>query len=139
MPLRIKADAANEIKLMLAAHRDALWARWNGCTHPQAIDPSVWQLVCNEGYYGEAFGVIRGLAITGYGYIGSDTSHAVQEGNSDIPEHNLKWWFNQVVHEYLEEEGFFNKTCNAGVCTELLEKYRKIRKPNDKPRKKRHG
>lgn len=128
MPFRIKTDAQNEIKLMFAAHREAMWNRWKS-HHPQALDPTVWQFVYDEQYYGESFGIVRGLALSGYGYLGSDISNAVQEGKSNVPEHNLKWWFTQVITEYLEEEGYFKKHCNAEVCAGLLNKYRKLRTP----------
>lgn len=117
---------SNEVKLMFAAHRDCLWTRWQECSHSQAVDPAKCQSVCNEGYYGEAFGVIRGLVALDYGYFGSDTQDAVQECRSEIPNHNLKWWFNRLCREYLDEEGFFDQSCTAEKCKELLDKYRRL-------------
>jgi hypothetical protein len=126
IPAKYKAALANEIKLMLAAHRDCLWTQWTECSHSKAVDPTVWQFICNEGYYGEAFGIARALVALGYGYFGSDTMNAVQENRSDHPEHNIKWWFQQIQREYLDEEGFFDKSCSAERCSELLEKYRRL-------------
>lgn len=121
-----KEAVTNEIKLMLAAHRDTLWTRWTECSHPQAVDPNKWQIVANEGFYGEAFGIARALVALGYGYFGSDNLSAVEEDRSDIPEHNIKWFFHQIQKEYLDEEGFFDQSCNPGICAELLDKYRKL-------------
>jgi len=50
----------------------------------------------------------------------------VEDGRSDMPEHNLKWWFNKLLEEFLDEEGFFDKTCSFNKCKELLDKYRKL-------------
>jgi hypothetical protein len=123
---KFRVAIANEVKLMMAAHRDALWTRWTQCSHPQAVDPTKVQSVCNEGYYGEAFGIVRGMVALRYGYFGSDNLDAVEEDRSEVPEHNLKWWFSRIVREYLDEEGFFEKTCSAEKCTELLEQYRNL-------------
>lgn len=119
-------NVANNVKLMMAAHRDCLWTRWEGATHPKAIDPTKYQLLCNEGFYGEAFGIMRGLALAGYGYLGSDNLSAVDEQTSTIPEHNLKWWFQQLCKEYLTEEGFFDQSCTQQKAIDLLEKYRQL-------------
>ena len=115
-----------QVKLMLAAHRDCLWSRWTSYADGKATDPTQYQSVCNEGYYGEAFGVMRGLQVMGYGYFGSDTMDAIEEDKGIYPEQNLKWWFRQISHEYLAEEGFFNHTCTAEKCEALLEKYRRL-------------
>ena len=123
---RNKQRIVNEIKLMLAAHRECLWTRWVECSHPQAVDPTVWRCVANEGYHGEAFGIVRALVVLDYGYFGADGINAVEDNRSDMPEHNLKWWFNEILKEYLDEEGFFDKTCSLDKCRELLDKYRKL-------------
>jgi hypothetical protein len=115
-----------EVKLMFAAHRDCMWNRWMTCSHPQAIDPTKLPSVCNEGFYGEAFGVMRGLIALGYGYFGPDEMDAVEEGRSDTPEHNLKWWFNRIIKSVLDEEGFFEQTSSAEKCEEVLNKYRRL-------------
>ena len=96
---RNREKVANEVKLMLIAHRDCLWTRYTECSHAQAVDPAVWRCVANEGYYGEAFGVVRALVALGYGYFGPDGTDAVKDGRSGVPEHNLKWWFNDLLKE----------------------------------------
>jgi hypothetical protein len=124
IPDKYKNAIRNEVKLMVAAHRDSLWNRWETCATPQAVDPTKFTVACNEGYYGEAFGVIRALVVLGYGYFGPDNLDAVKDNRSDIPEHNLKWFFQQIVQEYLDEEGFYDKSCSAEKCHQLLDKYR---------------
>jgi len=121
---------ANEVKMMIAAHRDMLWIRW-GSSWPkvpanQKTDPTIYQCDARCGYYGEAFGIMRGLIAVGYGYFGSDNLDAFEEGRSSIPEHNLKWWFSQLQKEYLVEEGYYDKTCSAIKCTQLLARYREL-------------
>lgn len=114
----------NEVKLMLAAHRDCLWNRFDNPSN-NLDDPLKFSVVVYDGYYGEAFGIMRGLNLLGYGYFGSDNLDAVKEGRSKISMHNLKWWFNEILNEYLEEEGFKDKTCTKEKCYALLDKYRK--------------
>jgi len=121
---KLKMKYILEVKLMLAAHRDGLWNRWETCSSAQAVDPTKWQVVAMDSCYGEAFGIMRGALIEGRGYFGSDTADAVEEGRSNVPEHNLKWWFRKIQNEYLDEEGFFNGTCSQEKCLELLQKYR---------------
>lgn len=115
-----------EVKMMLASHRDCLWSRWETAASPQTFDPSKVSIVTNDGYYGEAFGIMRGLAAMGAGFMGPDTMDAVELSRSDTPEHNLKWWFRKIQNEYLDEEGFFDKTCSPQKCHTLLEKYRRL-------------
>ena len=119
-----KERISNEVRMMLCAHRDCLWTRFESCSHPQAVDPAVWRCVANEGYYGEAFGVMRGLVALGYGYFGPDGTDAVKDGRSNVPEHNLKWWFNELLKQTLDEEGYFDKTCSPEKCKAMLDKYR---------------
>ena len=126
LPAKHKTAVQIQIKLMMAAHRDSLWNQWETCSHPRAVDPTKIQLICNEGYYGEAFGIVRALAALGFGYFGSDTQNALEESKSDMPETNLKWFFNKTVREYLDEEGFFDKSCTAEKCRNLLSKYREL-------------
>lgn len=121
-----KKSIGHEVKLMLAAHRDSLWKDWVTCATPQTVDPNQWELVVNEGFYGEAFGIMRGLIALGFGYFGRSNLDAIQEGRSDIPEHNLKWWFHRIVQEYLDEEGFYNKSCSPEQCSQLLNKYQQL-------------
>jgi hypothetical protein len=83
-----------EVKLMLHAHRDALRNRWR--FDLSEIDPkqTCWDI--QDGYYGEAFGIMRGLAALGYGH-------------SD----DLRAWFNMLLSEVAAEENFHgNHECD---------------------------
>lgn len=94
-----KEYVEDEVKLMIAAHRDTLWTRYN--TNPESYKcPNNFKTMCTEGYYGEAFGIMRGLAVLGYGHLGSDTT----PDNGPEPWRNLKWWFNQLVDDVLNQE-----------------------------------
>ena len=126
IPKKKWATVINEVKLMIAAHRDCLWTRWETCASPSAVDPTKVSIMANEGFYGEAFGIMRGLRALDYGYFGSSNLSAVQEDKSPISEHNLIWWFERIVKDYLEEEGFKDQTCSPQRCQLLLEKYRKL-------------
>ena len=96
-----KAKIEVEIKFMLHAHRDTLR------NLPEKYgDSKKKSFNCNEGFYGEAFGIMRGLEVLGYGYFGSNNLDAIKEGSSECPSHNLKWWFDEIQNEVLEEEGF---------------------------------
>lgn len=117
---------ANEIKMMVSSHRDRLWTWYTECAFPQAVDPQSVQLIVNDGHYGEAFGVIRGLAALGYGYLGPVNLNAVDQERSEIPEHNLRWWFDKLVGECLMEEGFYDKSCTPAKARAMLEKYERL-------------
>lgn len=123
LSLDLKEQVENEVKLMLAAHRSSMWTQWETS---KKIDPLSWRIVVNDGLYGEAFGVMRGLKALGYGYFGSDLSDAVEEGYSKTPEHNLAWWFHQIEDSYLLEEGFFDKNSSPEKSNYLLRKYQKL-------------
>jgi hypothetical protein len=91
--------AACEIKALLHASRDCMR---NQGKH----DPLVIRFSCTDGYYSEAFGILRGLAALGYGYFGSTNRSAVDEGISAQPEANFRWWMAELEREVLREEGF---------------------------------
>jgi hypothetical protein len=81
-----------EIKMMLHAHRD--------CLRNKLEDTTKITFDCRDGYYGEAFGILRGLAVLGYGYTHGPVN--IQgEGHR-----NFKWWLSQLEDEVLKEEGF---------------------------------
>lgn len=83
----------DEVKMMLHAHRD--------CLRNKGVDTSKVQFDCRDGYYGEAFGVMRGLAVLGYGGFGPDNIP-----HDTHPEWNLKWWFSELCSEVLAEENY---------------------------------
>lgn len=91
-----------EIKMLLHAHRD--------CLRNQGKDTLNISFNCNDGYYGEAFGILRTLAIMGYGSFG-----AVNR------EDTLNYWFSKLQTEVLEEEGFNTNH----QCEHCYEKYGK--------------
>lgn len=121
IPPALKNDVEGEIKALLHACRDCL-------RNQGRLDTSKVSFSANDGYYGEAFGVMRGLQILRYGYFGSSNLDAVVEARSHYqisnvtsPEQNLKWWFSNIEKEVLKEEGF--KTDQR--CEYCLKKYRK--------------
>ena len=65
---------------------------------------------CNNAYYGEAFGIMRGLAIQRYGYFGPNNLDAFKDfgygkpANVTHSKQNLKWWFSELCEEILEVE-----------------------------------
>src|SRR4051812_22574284 len=90
-----KTRVANEVMLMLFAHRDSLWNRH--ALNPESTDPLVAPFQIQDGYYGEAFGILRGLHCLGYGYFGPVNLDGREDrrGGTD-PHHNLKWWMDQL-------------------------------------------
>jgi hypothetical protein len=108
-----------EIKMMLHAHRDCLRNRWQGnqmaleCgrtpSHKE-YDPRKVRFDISDGYYGEAFGVLRAIAVLGYGAFGPVNHN-----------HNLNALMYELEKEVLEEEGFDTDH----TCTYCMERYRK--------------
>lgn len=87
-----------EVKMMLHAHRD--------CLRNRGEDTIKVDFRVSDGYYGEAFGVMRGLEALGYGYFGSANLSGIEEKHGTLPMHNLQWWFSRLENKVLEEEGF---------------------------------
>jgi hypothetical protein len=79
-----KKDIEAEVKMMLHAHRDTLRnlyrpKNFDGTVNEKCgYNPKKVSFSCNEGYYGEAFGIMRGLQVMGYGYFGPDNLHALE-------------------------------------------------------------
>lgn len=92
----------NEIKMMLHAHRD--------CLRNQKQDTLKIRFDCRDGYYGEAFGVLRGLHILGHGKFG-----AIND-----PE-TLNYLMAELEDEVLEEENF----TSTHECDYCFNKYGK--------------
>ena len=92
----------NEIKMMLHSSRDSLRNRGD--------DTTKITFSCIDGAYGEAFGIVRGLAAQGYGWFGANNLPAERV--------NLKWWFDQLEKEVLTEEGFFDHGHYCQYCAE---------------------
>jgi hypothetical protein len=102
----LKAKVAKEVKLLLHAHRD--------CLRNRGENTLKITFKVTDGYYGEAFGIIRGLELLGYGKIDAVIRDGLQEGY-DQKEQSLGWWFNNLEREVLEEEGF-NKHLRCDWC-----------------------
>jgi len=87
---------------LLHASRDSL--RIGG------VDTSQVRFDCRDGYAGEAFGVMRGLEMLGYGRFGSVNMNGLEDNSTRYkakqPEHNLRWWFSNLEDEVLEEENY---------------------------------
>lgn len=113
MPTKLLTNVASTVKAILHASRD--------CMRNQMIDSISIPYDTTSGYYGEAFGIMRAVALQGYGYWGSSNRDAVQEGRSKQPEANLKWWMGELERIVLEEENFGG----SGVCVYCKGRYRK--------------
>ena len=82
-----------EIQMLLHAHRD--------CLRNQGKDTKNILFDARDGYYGEAFGILRTLALLGYGTL---------DQPCNIPEirTNLHWWFYKIQREELDSNGMFH-------------------------------
>lgn len=100
-----------EVRMLLHAARDAQRNR-------DPVEQTCLQWIpAWDGYYGEAFGVMRGLEVAGYGYFGSDNLNALhplelrRHGRRVVNTlafaiHNLKWWFSEIAGAVRQEENF---------------------------------
>ncbi len=118
LPPALMIDVESEIKAILHAGRD--------CYRNQGRDTIRMPWDVGNGYYGEAFGIMRALHIQGYGYFGSHNLSAIAESPRKIhsitqDQQNLNWWFSELCREVLEEEGFDGDH----RCEYCLEKYKK--------------
>lgn len=98
---KIATRAYNEIVMLLLASRDSYVTQERHVYHFDSHDP----------YYCEAFGVLRGIHLMGYGYWGANNHPAERD--------NLKWFFDYICKAALNiEEGMGLKPA--------LDKYRKL-------------
>lgn len=79
----IAKKASNEIIMLLLASRDCY------INQERYVD----KFDARDSYYSEAFGVLRGLRILGFGYFGTNNLPAERD--------NLKWWFGELQEEAL--------------------------------------
>jgi hypothetical protein len=95
------------IKLLLHASRDCLRNR-------KEMTPKIrFRVQC--GYYGEAFGIMRGLALLDYGWIDGAVNRV-----------NLRHWFDQLCDEVLTEENYGDGYGDgSGRCLRCLDRYGK--------------
>lgn len=86
-------NVEHEIRMLLHAGRD--------CMRNQKRDTTLITFDVNNPYYGEAFGIMRALALLGYGKLDSAT-----RPDPDYEKWNLRWWLDQIQQAVLREEGF---------------------------------
>jgi hypothetical protein len=91
----------DEITLLLHASRDGM--RNKGVDTTQVP----FDMHFDGGYYNEAFGMVRALALLGYGYLAG--------GRSEDPM-NLIAFFDRIKVRVLEDEGYFSKTHTCDHC-----------------------
>lgn len=101
-----ESELVAEIKMMLHASRD--------CLRNQGCDTTKVRFDAADGYYGEAFGIARALHVLGYGTY-------LLANNIPAEKYNLKWWFDQICDEVLQEEGWDGNN----QCDYCYEKYLK--------------
>jgi hypothetical protein len=96
-----KLKIEQEIKMMLHASRDCMMTQFlhGGSYH----NPNHVRYVVSDGYYGEAYGIMRGIKVMGYGYFGA---HNMPIRDPNRPGLNLNAWFDKLSKEVLEEENF---------------------------------
>lgn len=98
----LKQKVEEEVKMLLHASRD--------CLRNQKRDTTKISFSVTDGYYGEAFGVMRALQLLGYGKFSSSNLNGIEDCSTKIqavqPEQNLKWWFRQLEDKVLKEEGY---------------------------------
>ena len=122
-------EIAKDVKSLLHASRDCMRNVYNGLER-KVFDPRkddritdfedhIKNQKClndtrrvtfrvNDGYYGEAFGMMRTLHLLGYGELfGQYNAHDF---------FNLSWWFSTLKEQVLEEEGFRNGTHQCDHC-----------------------
>lgn len=109
-----------QVKALLHAERD--------CLRNQDKDTENIAFDCNNGYHGEAFGIMRALEIQGFGRFESSNLDGIHHG-FDQPEQNLRYWFSQLEQEVLAEEGFRGD----GHCAYCFERWNK----DDRSRKEK--
>jgi len=110
-PAMIEAVEA-EVKMLLHGSRD--------CLRNRGDDTTKISFRVTDGYYAEAFGVMRGLALAGYGYMGGSTYDGIADcKHGRQQQHNLRWWFDKLVDKVLEEENFHG----SNECDYCLDKH----------------
>ncbi len=106
------SDIEREVTLMLHAGRD--WMR------NRKMDTTDLTFDVNDPYRGEAFGILRGLQVLGYGEFGSDNVP-----NSIHARWNLKWWYRQLEERCLDDENWGDRGLTNNECDHCLERYGK--------------
>jgi hypothetical protein len=105
-----------EVKLMLHASRD--------CMRNQGMDTTKVAFNVNDGYYGEAFGVMRALNCLRYGTLQPSRRLSPPdeiERLAGVRIGNLRDWFHEIERQVLTEEHFGGDN----ECDFCLERYGK--------------
>jgi len=118
LSLKLIQAVEGEVKALFHAARDAM--------RNKKVNSRIYHFDCDNSYYGEAFGIMRGLNIQRYGYFGPDNLNAFDDTSRCVKnithsKQNLKWWFSQLEWEVLKEENFYGDN----HCDYCLEKYHK--------------
>ena len=113
LPDEVWEKVIEEMRSLLHASRDCLRNQFNSGMNQHAFDPSKTPWTVNDGYYGEAFGMLRSLVAMGYAYYGANNTPAERE--------NAQWLFSEVCNNVLQEENFDG----SGECDHCLEKWGK--------------
>lgn len=112
-----KDKIAAEAKMMLHAHRDCLRNRWDSKNWNPAFVPSQHDqdnpnigmtFDCREGYYGEAFGLLRAMVVLGFSKFGAVNIDG-----------NVNSWMYELEQEVLKEENFGT----SNECDWCLKRY----------------
>ena len=93
-----------EIMALLHASRDSM--------RNKGEDTRSTPFNVNNAYYGEAYGVLRGMAVLGYGYFGAAN---VPAPNND-PRVNFNYWIAKLELQVLDDEGF-NSDHKCAYCS----------------------
>lgn len=112
IPKKLIKETEKMVKMLLHASRD--------CMRNTGINSLESGFVVSDGWYAEAFGVMRGLYLCGYGYLDKSINLNGKD-NFEQDEHDLNWWFNKLCEDVLNEEGFYSDN----RCEYCREKYKK--------------
>lgn len=104
MSAELIENTKNLVILMLLASRD--------CYVNQKREVFRFDTSC--GYYGEAFGILRGLKLCGYGYFGAT--------NTPTEIQNFRWWFSELSQVALDEEALLGLQWARNKYTNLVNK-----------------
>lgn len=99
-PAVLKAKFETEIKMMLHASRDCMRNQFE--SGQSKYDPAIIRFVISDGYYGEAFGLVRATVLLGYMKYGPINVAGTAQN-----------WFSNLEQEVLWEENFYgNHECD---------------------------
>lgn len=91
MTPELELKVEHEIRMLLHAGRDCM-------RNQKKHDTKLIRFDVNNPYFGEAFGIMRALALMNFGTL--------DYGHHEHPKQNLKSWFEQIEQAVLDEEHF---------------------------------